>query len=80
MWSFSFHPLHCADAATHHSCRGYNAGAALEHFPDALLDRIADTRPTKPLASRHGSLKTSVDALSDHASLKLSEGAGHLKH
>jgi hypothetical protein len=47
---------------------------------DALFDGRIDFRPAELLALCDRALKTSVDALTDHAALKLGKSAADLKH
>jgi len=54
------------------------AGAQLRL--DALFDGWIDFRPTKLLALCDRPLEASVDAMPDHAALKLGKGTADLKH
>src|SRR5215469_4005042 len=67
-----------ADATLAGNLQHAFAGAQLSL--DALFKRGIDPGPTELLALRHGALEASVDALPDHAALKLGERAADLKH
>src|SRR6516164_1269583 len=56
------------------------AFAATQMRLDALFKRGIDPRPAELLALCDRALKTSVDALTDHAALKLGKSAADLKH
>jgi len=72
--------LHCtsADAALPRDLA--YAFAATQMSLDAFFKRGIDPRPTELLALRYGALKASIDALADHAALKLGKRAADLKH
>ena len=67
-----------ADAALARDLAHARAGAQVRL--DALFDGWIDFRPTKLLALCDRPLEASVDAMPDHAALKLGKGTADLKH
>ena len=72
--------MHGASADADFARNLQDAAASLQMLPDALFQRFAYPRPTELRTGLYGPFQPGVYALTDHASLELSESARNLEH
>jgi hypothetical protein len=72
--------LHSTGTYTNFAGNFVDAFTCSQLVLDALFNLLAYARPTQRLTGFYGPSKASVDALTDHRTLELSERAGDLEH